>query len=188
MSQCTKFHAAGRTCWDFAVFFLYLMYECVLILGVCFKFCVNLRKIQRPWQWLKQAFRDQSMSCISVFEWQAWFKFGCTGIEYDDHTRRPINSTMFNIIIEVQHLIHEDQCWNIQDLDDEMGIDYGTLQRILLHESGLHCVSVKFVPRILSFEHKEQCVAVCRELCQVLSKNQTFLFRLITGGESWIYS
>jgi hypothetical protein len=36
-------------------------------------------------------------------------------------------------------------------------------------------------------EDQKQHVSVC-ELCQIASNDATFLFRVITGEESWIYS
>jgi len=44
-----------------------------------------------------------------------------------------------------------------------------------------------FVPRILTADQKAQRVEVCMDLRQTASDDPTFLSRVITGGESWIY-
>jgi len=63
---------------------------------------------------------------------------------------------------------------------------YGTCQRVLTEELGMHRVAAKFVPRILTADQKQQRV-VCTELHQLSSKDETFLSRVITGDESWVY-
>jgi hypothetical protein len=59
-SQCTKFHAAGWTCWFFTSFYLELCIWPHLISQWTrqrnsIKFCANLGKVwQRPWHWLER--------------------------------------------------------------------------------------------------------------------------------------
>jgi hypothetical protein len=42
--------------------------------------------------------------------------------------------------------------------------------------------------RFLTDDQKQQCVNVYKELQQIISNTATFLFRVIIGDESWIYS
>jgi transposase len=51
----------------------------------------------------------------------------------------------------------------------------------------MHRVAAKFVPRILTADQKQQRVNVCEELRQIASDDATFLSRVITGDEIWIY-
>ena len=51
----------------------------------------------------------------------------------------------------------------------------------------MHRVAAKFVPRILTADQKQQRVNVCIELCQLTSDDKTFLSRVITGDENWVY-
>ena len=51
----------------------------------------------------------------------------------------------------------------------------------------MHRFAAKFVPRILTADHKQQRVNVCTELRQLASDDETFLSRVTTGDESWIY-
>ena len=52
----------------------------------------------------------------------------------------------------------------------------------------MHCVAAKFVPRILTADQKQQHINVCTELHQLTCDDETFLSRVITGDESWVYS
>jgi len=63
---------------------------------------------------------------------------------------------------------------------------YGTCQRVLTEELGMHRVAAKFVPRILTADQKQQRINVCTELHQLASDDETFLSRVITGDESWV--
>jgi hypothetical protein len=54
-------------------------------------------------------------------------------------------------------------------------------------ELGMHHVTVKFVPRILTAGQKQHCINVCTELHQLASDDETFLSRVITDDGSWVY-
>jgi hypothetical protein len=137
---------------------------------------------------IRQAFGEDSMSRTPVFEWHAWFRAGRTSTEDDQHTGKPISCTTPDTAAKLQKLVHEDRRRTIQDLADEIRIGYGTCQRILIAELGMqHCVAAKFVPRILTADQKQQRVNVLEELHQIASDDATFLSRVITGDESWIY-
>jgi hypothetical protein len=58
---------------------------------------------------------------------------------------------------------------------------------ILTVEFGIHRVTAKFVPRILTADQKQQCINICEELHQIALDDATFLSRVITGDESWMY-
>jgi len=48
-------------------------------------------------------------------------------------------------------------------------------------------VAAKFVPRIPTADQMQQRVSVYSELRQLASDDETFLSRVITGDESWVY-
>jgi len=65
-------------------------------------------------------------------------------------------------------------------------VGYRKCERVLTEELGMHHVTAKFVPRILTPHQKQQRVNVSTELGQ-LASDETFLSRVITGDESWVY-
>ena len=68
-----------------------------------------------------------------------------------------------------------------------MKVGYGTCQRVLTEELGMHCVAAKFVSRILTADQKHQKVNICTQLRQLASDDEIFLSRVITGDDSWVY-
>jgi hypothetical protein len=41
--------------------------------------------------------------------------------------------------------------------------------------------------RVLTADHKQQCINICDELRQIASDDAAFLSRVITSDENWIY-
>jgi len=156
---------------------------------VCIKFCANPgKRATETLKMIQQGFGDQSLSRTRVFQWLTRFKTGCTSVDDDDeHTRRPTSCTTPETVVRIQELIHQDRRRTIRDIDEEVEVGYGTCQRVLTEELGMHHVAAKFVPRILTADQKQQHVNVCTELRQLASDDETFLSRVITGDGSWVY-
>jgi len=103
------------------------------------------------------------------------------------NTGRPTSCTTPETVARIQKPIHQDQHQTIRDIAEEVEFGYGTCQRVLMEELGMHRVAAKFVPRILTADQKQQRVNICTELRQLASDDETFLSRVITGDESWFY-
>jgi len=125
---------------------------------VCIKFCANLGKsATETLEMIQQGFRDQSLSRTQVFQWHARFKTSRTSVDDDEHTGRPTSCTTPETVA----------CRTICDIAEEVEVGYGTCQRVLTEELGMHHVTAKFVPRILTADQKQQRVAH-----QFLAKNK----------------
>ena len=152
---------------------------------VCIKFCSSLGKsATKTLKMIQPAFGDQSLSSAQVFQWHARFKTGRTSVDGDEHTGRLRSCKTPETFALIQALLRQDRRQTIHDIAEELGICYGTSQRVLTEELGMHRVAAKFVPRILTADQKQQRVNVCTELRQLASDDETFLSRIITGDES----
>jgi len=136
---------------------------------------------------IQQAFGDQTLSREQVFQWHARFKTGRTSVDDDGHTGRPTSCTNPETLTRIQDLVRQDRRRTIHDIAEEVGIGYGTYQRVLTEEFGMHVVASKFVPRMQTADQKQQRVNVCTEIRQLAPDDETFLSRVITGDESWVY-
>ena len=121
-----------------------------------------------------------------MFQWYAQFKTGRTSADDGKHTGRPTSCTTPETVARIQELVRQDRRRTIRDIAEEVEVGYGTCQRVLKEELGIHRVAAKFVPRILTADQKQQHVNVCTELRQLTSDDETFLSRVITGDEGWV--
>ena len=101
------------------------------------------------------------MSHAQVVQWDARFKTGRTSVDDDKHTGRPRSCTTPETVARIQELLRQDRRRTIHDIAEEVEVGYGTCQRVLKEELGMHHVAAKFVPRILTAVQKQQCVNVC---------------------------
>ena len=155
---------------------------------VCIKVCANLGKsATKTLAMIQQALGDQSLIRAQVFQWHARFKTSRISVDNDEQPGRPRSGTTPETVARIQEFVRQDWRQTIHDTAEEVGIGYGTC-RVLTEELGMHRVTAKFVPRILTADQKQQGVNFCTELRQLASDDETFLSRVITGDESWVYS
>jgi hypothetical protein len=88
---------------------------------------------------IQLAFGDQSLSRTQVFQWHARFKTGRTSVDDDVHTGRRTSCTTPETVARIQELVRQDRRRTIRDIAEEVGIGYGTCQRVLTKELGMHC-------------------------------------------------
>jgi hypothetical protein len=121
------------------------------------RFCANLGKsATQTITMIQQAFRDQILSRMQVFQWHTSFKTGRTYVDDDEHAGRSPSCTTPETVARIKELICQDQRQTIQDIAKEVEIGYGTCQRDLMKELSIHRVAVKFVPRFLVVDQKQQ--------------------------------
>ena len=123
---------------------------------------------------IQLGFGDQSLSRAQVFQWHARFKTGRTSVDDDECTGRPTSCTTPETVARIR----QDRRLTIRDIAEEVEVGYGTCQRVLTEELGMHRVAAKFVPRILTADQKQQRVNICAELRQLPSNDETFLCRV----------
>jgi hypothetical protein len=105
---------------------------------------------------IQQAFGDQILSRTQVFQWYARFMTDRTSVDVDQHTGRPTSCTTHERVTRFQEHVRQDRHRTIHDIAEEVGIGYGTCQRVLMKELSMHHVAAKFVPRILTAHQKQQ--------------------------------
>jgi len=83
--------------------------------------------------------------------------------------------------------VHEDRRRTIRGIAAIVNVSYGTVQTILTCDLNMHRIAANFVPRLLTPEQKEYRVAICQELRQRAIDDPSYMSRVITGDESWVY-
>jgi len=136
---------------------------------------------------LRRAYGNEAMCRATCFEWHARFKRGRTSLEDDERSGRPSTSSTPKNVETIRWLVHEDRRRTIKEIAAIVNVSYGTVQTILTCDLNMHRVAAKFVPRLLTPEQKEHRVAICEELRQRALDDPSFMSRIITGDESWVY-
>jgi len=131
--------------------------------------------------------RIETASRARCFEWHAHFKRDRTLLEDDERSGWTSTSSTPKNVETFRQLVHEDRRRTIKDIATIVNVSYGTVQTILTCDLNMHRIAAKFVPRLLTPEQKEHRVAICQELCQCAVDDPTFMSRVITGDESWVY-
>jgi len=90
---------------------------------------------------IQQAFGDQCLSRAQMFQQHARFKTGRTSVDDDEHAGRSRRCTTPETAVRIQVLVRQDQHRTIQDIAKEVGIGYGTCQRVLTEELRMHHVA-----------------------------------------------
>ena len=151
------------------------------------KFCVKLGKSGvETFEMIRCAYGNDAMSRARCLEWQARFKRGRTSLEDDEGSGRPSTSSTPKNVETILRLVHEDHRRTVKDIAAIVNVSYGTVQTILTCDLNMHRVGAKFVPRLLTPEQKEHCVAICYELRQRAVDDPSFISRVITGDDSWV--
>ena len=76
----------------------------------------------------------------------------------------------------------------IREIAEELNITYGSAQDILVNDLGLRRVAAKLVPKDLNFMQKRDRVDVARDMRSKVDSDPSFIKRIITGDETWIYA
>ncbi|XP_008294029.1 histone-lysine N-methyltransferase SETMAR-like isoform X2 [Stegastes partitus] len=136
---------------------------------------------------LQKAYGKEAMSRSRCFVWHSRFKMGRTSLDDDDRPGRPSTSTTPENVQEIEEIVRQDRRLTIKEIAHMVNMSFGTVQAILTSNLNLHRVAAKFVPRLLTPEQKQQRVKVCDDLRQQAQDDPTFMSRIITGEEIWVY-
>jgi len=74
----------------------------------------------------------------------------------------------------------------IRELAKNLNIACGSIQDIVVNGLGLR-VAAKLVPKELNFMQKRDRVVIAKDMISKAESDPTFIKRIITGDETWIY-
>ena len=92
------------------------------------------------------------------------------------------------MIEKVRQLIQCDRRMTIVELEQEVGISHGSIHAILSDDLKMRRVSAKFVPRQLTTDQMECRMMVAGDLFEKSTQDKTFLTKIVTGDESWVFA
>lgn len=152
------------------------------------KFCVNLGKTPTQTRDMLEAANVKPPVCRAlIFKWHKRFSDGRESIE-DDKGRGRKTSMTATSVGAVKDVIDRDRRYTVRDVCDITGLTRGTVHRILTDNLNMRKLSSRWVPRLLTSEHKEKRVAASRKfLAQYYKDGDDYLDRIITTDETWLF-
>lgn len=155
---------------------------------ICIKFCVkNGFNITKCHEMLQKAFGDNSLSRTRVSEWHRRFAAGRESVKDNPRPGRETTSTNEENIEKIKQLILSERRITLREIADECGISYGSCQSIVHDHLGMRRLAAKFVPKLLNFQQMAMRRSISLDMISQAEADETFLKRIITGDETWIY-
>jgi hypothetical protein len=154
----------------------------------CVKFCVaNEISCAETLRMLQKAFKNNCMSKTQAYEWYKSFKEGRTVVEDLPRTGRPSTSIDDDHVNKVKQIVLQNRRVSAREIARDIGIPKTSVHRILTDILQMARVSARIVPKELNFLQKQRRMDVANEMLSVVQNDSTFMKRIITGDETWVY-
>jgi len=154
---------------------------------VCIKFCVkNGFNGMKTLEMLGNCFGSDTLKKITVYEWHERFKSGREFVEDDERSGRSSTSKSDENINKVREMLIDNRKLTIREL--KRGVkNYRSIQDIVVNGLDLRRVAAKLIPKELNFMQKRDRVVIAKDMISKAEFDPTFIKRIITGDEMWIY-
>ncbi|GFO04673.1 transposase [Plakobranchus ocellatus] len=147
------------------------------------------------------------MSRSRVYQWCTCFGEGRTSLDDEPKSGRPKTSTNEENTTRVEELIKCDRRVKIREIALKLEIPKSTVHEIVHDTSGYRKVSARWVPKMLTEDHKLQRIEISQRLLQRCQQdngdedtthigvgpggdfqaNNNLFDNLITGDETWVH-
>ena len=145
-------------------------------------FCYHLKKTAaESHRMLVEAYGEHALGKTQCFEWFKKFKSGDFDVRNEERGKPPKKFTDN----ELQALLDEDDTQTQQELADQLNVTQKTIS-IRLKAMGKIQKVGKWVPHELNERQQENRKTTCEMLLDRY-KRKSFLHRIVTGDEKWIY-
>ena len=123
-----------------------------------------------------------------VKKWFIDFRCGRTSTNDAERSGRPIEVSTPENVEKIHEMVLADRKVKVREIVDAIGISYGSVVSILNDQLGLRKLSARWVPRLLSIDHKRKRVTASKDCLELINRNlNEFLRRFVTVDETWIH-
>ncbi|XP_008179957.1 protein GVQW3-like [Acyrthosiphon pisum] len=152
------------------------------------RFCFKLgHSATETFQKLQQAYGESVLSRAQVFRWFKAFYEGREAIEDEPRNGRPSTAKSDENVIRVRDLVRFDRRLTVRMIGEQLGLTHTTVHHILTNDLEMRKICAKMVPKILSQDQKNYRRDRCLDFLEQIENDPSFLERVITGNESWIF-
>jgi len=136
---------------------------------------------------LLNVYGDQTVDVSTVRRWVARFSSGDSDVKDKPRSGRPCTAVTPRNEERLDQLIRANRRITTRELCTELNIGCNALEAMVA-TLGYRKVCARWVPRMLTQEHKENRMQVCQDLLnQYEADGDSFLDRIITGDETWCH-
>lgn len=136
---------------------------------------------------LCQVYGEECMSSGMVRRWVRDFKNGRTDVHDEARAGRP--SVSDETIAKVEAAMLEDRRTTVRELCEKIPeVSKTTIDKILTEHLGYSKVCARWVPKMLTADHKRQRVEAAQEFLAFHgTTEEEFLDSIVTGDETWVH-
>ena len=151
------------------------------LLAESVKSCEILSRMQRQ-------YGPSCMSRANFYKWVQAFKDGRESITDDLRSGRPVDISTPEAVQAVEDLIKSDRRVTLDEIATKLDISHGTVYAIVREKLHFSKVSCRWVPKMLTDDHKMQRLMASRaSLRRYKKEGDAFLSRIVTTDETWVF-
>lgn len=156
---------------------------------IAIKFCFLLGKTaNETLEMLQLAFKESCLPTSTLYRWYSMFKDGRKQAEDYPRSGHPITAHTPVMVEKIREMIAKDRRLSVRMIADELGIGKQTVHDILVNDLKKRKTCSRIVPKILSINEKTNRKQYCAEALQRVAKDPTFINRIVTGDETWVFA
>ena len=122
---------------------------------------------------------DSSPLFSTVKIWTAEFKHGLTSLEGDPREGRRKSETSSEIIEQLHDMVLDDRWMKVCEIAETTGISKEHVGYILHDELDIKKLCTKWVPRLLTADHKRTSMKISEQCLERFNKNKTDFVLLV---------
>ncbi|XP_049792479.1 protein GVQW3-like [Schistocerca nitens] len=130
------------------------------------------------------AFDDDAMGITQFKVWYNQFKDGCSSVESEPHSGRPLTCRNDQVIAKV----NAEVMWNcrvtIREIAEQVTISTSSAHPVVTEDLAIKKESPNFLPKLLMAEQKQFHVEVSQDMFDATNSDPNFVNVTITGDES----
>lgn len=136
---------------------------------------------------LSEVYGEKCISVQHVRKWCREFSAGRTDTHDEQRSGRP--SISDDVVVKIERVLREDRRITLADLVLRVPeVSEASVERIVTEKLGYRKLCARWVPHMLTEDHKRQRVECAQEFLEECAANkEEFLDSIVTGDETWCH-